>query len=60
MADTGPSFRTVPLPGTVYRVARKGMGDAYSRITPEDDANSKAGHRFDVIGGGVLCVASEP
>lgn len=60
MAETGPSFRTVPLPATVYRVARKGMGVAYSRISPEDDANSKAGHRFDVIGGGVLYVASEP
>lgn len=62
MAGSGTEvpFRVVALPEIVYRVARKGMGDAYARITPEDDRNPKAGGRFDVLGGGVLYVASQP
>ncbi|WP_291382605.1 RES family NAD+ phosphorylase [Demequina sp.] len=54
----GPHVRTVALPSTVYRVARKHAATRYSRIRPEDDADPKAGHRWDVVGGGVLYAGS--
>ncbi len=55
-----PTYRVVQLPNTVHRVARKGAGDRYATITPADDSDPRAGNRFDVLGGGVLYVASEP
>ena len=54
----GPQIRTVALPPTVYRVARKHAATRYSVIRPEDDADPIAGHRWDVLGGGVLYAGS--
>ena len=50
----GPLIRTVALPDHVYRVARKHAALRYSEIRPEDDKDPAAGHRWDVLGGGVL------
>ena len=44
-----PQIKAVSLPDVVYRVALKGSGKAYSYITPGDDANPRAGHRYDVL-----------
>lgn len=54
----GPQIKTVALPSTVYRVARKHAAMRYSRIRSDDDADPKAGHRWDVVGGGVLYAGS--
>ena len=58
--EDGPQIRTVALPETVYRVARKHAATRYSRIRPQEDVNPKAGHRWDVVGGGVLYAGSSP
>lgn len=46
------------MPPTVYRVARKHAATRYSAIRPADDADPRAGHRWDVLGGGVLYAGS--
>lgn len=56
--EDGPQIRTVALPSAVYRVARKHAATKYSSIRPEDDADPRAGHRWDVLGGGVLYAGS--
>lgn len=59
-SNGGPRIKTVVLPETVYRVARKHAAMRYSRIRPEDDVDPKAGHRWDVVGGGILYAGSSP
>lgn len=51
-------IRAEPLPDVVYRVARRNAALTYSVIKPEDDIDPAAGHRFDVLGAGVLYVGS--
>lgn len=53
-----PQIKAVALPEKVYRVARKHAALRYSQIRPDDDADPKAGHRWDVLGGGVLYAGS--
>lgn len=49
-----PPIREVAFPDVVYRVARRKCELRYSRISPQDDQDPNAGHRWDVLGGGVL------
>jgi len=51
-------IRTEAIPDVVYRVARRNAALTCSRIRPEDDNDPDAGHRFDVLGAGVLYVGS--
>jgi len=53
-------IRQVALPEVLYRIAVRHRGLAFSEITPEDHANPRAGHRFDVLGAGVLYAATRP
>lgn len=48
-----------PAPTVVYRVARISAGTGYSRISPADNRSSRAGNRYDVVGGGVLYAADQ-
>jgi len=57
---TGSQVHVVELPEVLYRIAVRHKGLGYSEITPEDDANPRAGHRFDVLGAGVLYAATNP
>jgi hypothetical protein len=49
---------TATPPPVIHRVGRRGGLLSYSTISPVDAALTKAGNRFDVVGGGVLYAAS--
>jgi hypothetical protein len=50
----------VTAPKQIYRVARSGQVERFSRIDPSEAALASSGNRFDVLGGGVLYGASTP
>lgn len=52
--------RLVDAPGNLWRVERATTALRFSRISPVDAENDRAGNRFDVPGGGVLYAATEP
>jgi len=51
-------MRTLELPAHTWRIATVGAGVRASRIRVEDASLADAGNRFDVVGGGVLYVAT--
>ena len=54
----GPAL-VLPAPGLVYRVGRLAGPLDPSRIAAEDALATRAGNRFDVVGGGVIYCGTE-
>lgn len=52
--------RLVEAPDTLWRVERATTVLRFSRISPVDAENDRAGNRFDVLGGAVLYATSDP
>lgn len=53
-------MRTLELPAHTWRIAPVGAGVRASSIRVDDAGLKDAGNRFDVVGGGVLYVATGP